>query len=251
LAALTKTVAFQQVFGVFVNTSGGAFSTAEKTTLNIGKATLTNILNGTSSDWSDVPDMTGNAIASSPEGIVVVDREAGSGSRTAASVYFTNDECISGVTSLADTGPQDYFSTGDVLAAANTIPGSITYATIDNAGSFANLTLVSINGVVPSNLAAAEGQYDFWYEAFVVSNPAVTTPAVTTFQTFLANDFQKLSTAPHVVDILAIPGKQGNTPKLPVSASASAGTGVSGTATIYVNPFTRSGGVCTAPQIAL
>jgi len=66
-----------------------------------------------------------------------VNREQGSGSRTATDLYFTGDHCTIPLQTRFRNPRRygDYFSTGNVLAAANTIPGAITYASIDNAAA--------------------------------------------------------------------------------------------------------------------
>jgi hypothetical protein len=266
LAALNATPIFQQVFGVFVNTSGPGFSAAQQacqgkpasatqTCLSLSKSTVTNLLQGNTSDWSTASDINGNPVTSSSQAVTVVNREQGSGSRTSASIYFTGDECTGGASSIFDPAGAngDFFSTGNVLAAANSTPGSITYASIDNAGSGSpNLTLVAINGIAATNLTAAQGQYDYWYEATAVGPIAGLTASQNSLAAFLINAFQNESTAPHAVDIMAIPGagSSGNTPSLPVSGTVD--TGPSGTATpIFINPFTRSGASCTTPLNAI
>jgi len=250
LAGLGKTALFQQVFGIFVNTkSGGTFTAAEQASLSLSKAAITNILQGNGTDWSLVSDTSGNPVTTGlgNNPITIVNREQGSGSRTAASIYFTDDECNASATTIQEStgGTADYFSTGNVLSNANTIPGAITYASIDNAGSYANLTLVSIDGIYPTNLAAAQGQYDFWFEATsVVNSKTALTANQTSLISYLNKAFQTLSSAPHAADILAIPGKgsPANAASLPPTPNGSATV-----TTIYVNPFTRKANSCAAP----
>ncbi|HLY53627.1 MAG TPA: hypothetical protein VKQ31_11495, partial [Steroidobacteraceae bacterium] len=138
----------------------------------------------------------------------------------------------------------DFFSTSDVLANANGINGAITYATIDQSAS--NLHQVSLNGVAPSNSAAATGAYPFWVEAeFVIG-----TGGDANVVDFLTSVMQTEATAPHVADVLAIPGVPagaGNTPHSVLANSASAGGGALGAATIFTNPFTRAGVTCNDP----
>ena len=252
LTNLTATAVFQQVFGVFVNTNSSVFTSAEKGSLPISKEAVGNILNGTSTDWSAVPDVNGNAVASSGLGVTIVNREQGSGSRTATDLFFTNDTCSKLPQSpiLESTGgTMDYFSTGNVLAAANTIPGAITYASIDNAGStYPNLTLVAVDGVVPTNLAAASGAYGDWFEATLVtgSNFSGLSAGQKGVISYLTTAFQTEATTPGAVDVLAIPSSLSG-PALPISSTASVNSGK----TIYVNPFTRGGQSCNDPAITL
>jgi len=249
LAGLTAQTLFDQVFGIFVNTNSGAFTTAEKTGLNLPKETITNILQGGSTNWNNVPDTTGAAVTTVSLPIVIVNREQGSGSRAATSIFFTEDECNKQATTIAEStgGTADYFSTGNVLAAANTIPGSITYASIDNAGSYANLTLVQVNGITPSQLTAAAGSYGDWFEATGVTGANFS--SLSADQQGLVNtlilNFQTEATAPSAVDILAIPGNSTNSASLPVSGTAVTPTG--GSHAIYVNPFSRAGVSCNTP----
>jgi hypothetical protein len=258
---LKPTTIFDQVFGIFVNTNSGAFSSAEKAgqgtataSLALPSATITNILQGGSGNWNDVPDTNGNIVAGSSLAITVVNREQGSGSRTATDIFFTSDSCNKAPQSpILETtnGTADYFSTGNVLAAANTIPGAITYASIDNAGSssYPNLTLVAVDGVQPSQLAAAAGAYNDWFEATAVTGPNF--GSLSSDQqgliAYLTNAFQVESSAPSAVDVIANPNY--NTPALPVSSTALIPTG--GTKTIYINPFTRGGVSCNEPAITL
>lgn len=252
LANLSPTTLFDQVFGIFVNTNSSAFTTAEKAgqgtangTLNLPAETITNILQGNSNNWNDVPDTTGAAVTASSLPIVIVNREQGSGSRTATSIFFTSDECNKGAVSIQEStgGTADYFSTGNVLSAANGIPGSITYASIDNAGStsFPNLTLVQVNGVTPSQLAAASGEYGDWFEATGVTGPNFSSLSADQQQliTDLTGAFQTQATAPNTPDILAIPGNSTNNASLPVSGTLAN--------KIYVNPFSRAGLSCNSP----
>jgi hypothetical protein len=253
LGALGTSPLFQQVFGVFVNTSGTAFGSPAPTSLNIPKAVLTNLLQGNVTDWSLASSTSGTPLATSSEAVTIVNREAGSGSRAGASIYFTGYECSASATDIADpagaTG--DFFSTGNVLAKANTTPGSITYASIDNFNttSLPNLALVAIDGIVPSNVTAANGQYDYWFEATAVTASGLPTPAAT-LASWLIGELQDINTLPHLVDVNAIPGNSANdNPALPVSSTAN--TLTTGGQAIYVNQFTRAGSSCFTPLDAL
>ncbi len=251
LGSLTATTLFDQVFGIFVNTNSPAFSAAEKAgqgtataSLSLPFESITNILQGNSTDWSHVPDTSGNAVGTTLP-ILIVNREQGSGSRTSTDIFFTDDHCSSAATAIAEStaGTADYFSTGNVLAAANGIPGAVTYASIDNAGStkYPNLTLVAVNGVQPSNLNAASGEYGDWFEATAVTGANFS--SLTTDQKglvrLLISSFQTESTAPQSVQVLAIPGNSTNAASLPVSGTASG--------KIYINGFTRGGVSCNSP----
>jgi hypothetical protein len=255
LANLTQTPTFDLVYGVLVNTNSSAFSPAEKSgqgtvtaSLSLGRQTIGAILQGNQTNWNDVPDASGNAVTSASLPITIVNREQGAGVRAAADIFFTGDHCTTPLqTPIQEStgGTADYFSMGNVLAAANTIPGAITYASIDNAGSssFPNLTLVAVDNVQPTNLNAAAGTYGDWFEATVTTGSSygsLSADQQGLIQGLIAA-FQTEATLPGAADILANPNY--NTPSYPIS-----GTGVTITGhTVYVNPFSRIGNSCNDP----
>jgi PBP superfamily domain len=231
-----------QTFGLAVNVSGRSFST-----VNLTRESAANILSGSYSDWHSVPDaLTGQPISSVTTGdpITVVNREPGSGTRTTANIYFLGYQCSSTNSIPGATGN---FSTTDELNQVNGTPGAIGYTAIDqlqdphNSTNFTNLVLATINGVAPSNLASATGQYDYWYEATLVPNPATTGTSLSLSQ-FLQTDLPKLGTAPQEPSINAIPGVGGNVAAVPLTSN-----GKTGTLQIYINPYTRQGKSCNVP----
>jgi hypothetical protein len=262
---------FGQVFGVFVNTNSSAFTAAQKVAqgktlntnpgLSMSRATIGAILQdslvsaGLANDWSDIPDSTGAVIGQSALGVQIMNREQGSGSRTATDIFFTGDHCVTPAQSpILETtaGTADFFSTGNVLAAANTIPGAITYASIDNAGSstYPNLTLVAVDGIQPSSLNAATGGYGDWFEAQAIPASGFATNALVVA---IITDLQTPSSGPNTPQIVAIPsGNSG--PAYPVSGTGTAETQTTGYSTlpynydIYVNPYTRSSNSCNDPE---
>ena len=252
LSGLTSTELFQQVFGIFVNTSGispsGCTTTCGTTgqALNLSVETVANILSGKYKNWEYVPSTSGVAVSTSSVTIHIKNREAGSGTRSGASIYFLGQECSTNPVALSDgAASADFYATSDVLAAAASQQGTITYASIDNLGKQANLSLVSLAGVTPTNLAAAEGQYDWWFEATAQQGTISSNGGTALYTWLTGGELQALASAPHAADILAIPGLAGN------SGTLIAGTGLAssvvGGKTIYVNPFTRSGNSCNIP----
>jgi ABC-type phosphate transport system substrate-binding protein len=241
LAALTSTPLFQQVFGLFVNTAGingGASGQA----INLTRETVANILEGDYTDWSSVPSASGGQVSTTSQAIKVVNREAGSGTRTGATIYFLGTNCSLSPSTLADPGP-DGFATGDVLATAAATNGAITYASIDNNGKQAALSMASLSGVTPSNLAATSGQYDWWFEA-TAQKGNITSPGGSGIYSWLVGgELANLATAPHAVDIDVIPNLGTNVAAVPVTGASSTVGGV----TIYVNPFTKGGNSCSVP----
>jgi hypothetical protein len=250
-----------EVYALFVNESSGF----TENPLNLSLQTIENILthNASLTNWSQVLDVNGNSVGSGP--ITIVNREAGSGSRAATDILLVGDGCGSAGKSATlfnkggATATNQYFSTGDVLAAANSVAGAITYATIDNstgtqANKTPNMVMVTINNVAPSNLAAANGTYPFWVEAQYVNNAASTgadSKAVNSIVTAL----QDQATTAALLDINVIPlisaangsGTLNATVHANPANSAKVPTG-GGSATVYVNPYTRSGVTCNNPS---
>jgi PBP superfamily domain len=242
LGGLTKTALFDQVFGLFVNTSGLNASGASGQPVDLTRETAANILTGKYTDWKNVPTASGGSVSTVSAPITVVNREAGSGTRTGASIYFLGYNCGQVTVSIPETGAADGFQTADVLATAGSTPGAITYASIDNAGK-PNLSTVSLSGVAPTNLAATSGAYDYWFEAQLIKGNIVSSGGLPIY-TFLSTELSTVNTAPHLVDILAIPNA--GSPKNHATVPVTANTAQPGAA-IYVNPFTRGGLSCNVP----
>ena len=240
-----------EVYALFVNETGGNFT---ETPLNLSKDMISQILQGNVTDWSKVTDVAGNAVVSASTPITVVNREYGSGSRTATDVLIVGDGCSSSglaASIIKQKAAFRYFSTGDVLAAAGSVAGAITYASIDN-NPAANLTMVTLNGVAASNLNAASGAYPFWVEAAYINNSATTGADNKAINNIIAGLQNQGSTAA-LADINAIPNiaaANGGNFNTTVHANPS-GSGVvptgGGTATVYINPFTRQGITCSQP----
>jgi hypothetical protein len=238
---------FDEVYGIYVNESSTGANFTESPLL-LSKQMVEQILTRSVSNWSAVTDVNGNPVTSGSLAITVVNREPGSGSRAAADLLIAGDTCqTQGKHLIGSTG---YFSTSDVLGAANSVAGAITYATIDQSAS--NMTKVWLNGISPSNLAAATGAYDFWVEATTLTNPNVSyTPLQTAFLSYFTSELQAIATAPHLADVLANPSVGGNTAAVNTAGTASLTTvpGL-GTFTIYINPFTRGKVTCALPSYA-
>jgi hypothetical protein len=243
LAALAHKPLFGQIFGLAINKSGESFST-----VNLTKQSAANILLGNFSDWSHVPDaVTGNPVSAAPAAITRINREPGSGTRTATNIFFLNYQCGASTSIPPVAGETLNFSTGDELTAANATPGSIAYTSIDqilnpaNSTKWTNLVLATIDGVAPTALAAATGSYGFWFEAALVPETGVTGGSLS-LSNFLQADLPKLATAPAVPDILVIPGVSGNAATSPPTSN-----GGTGTTQIFVNPYFRAGNSCNVP----
>jgi ABC-type phosphate transport system substrate-binding protein len=241
-----------EVYAVFVNENSSLFT--EKP-LQLSQQTVASILSHGIKNWSQVTDISGNTVVSGSLAITIVDREAGSGSRAATDILMVGDGCSGAgkTVKLFDPNPAtDFFSTGNVLSAASGIAGSVTYATIDNATSFPLLQMVSLNGVVPSNLAAAQGTYPFWVEASFVDNSSTTGADDTAIKNIISG-LQNQATTSSLADINAIPdltlangGGQVNT-TVHADASLSGLIPAGGSVTVYINPFTRQDTTCSTP----
>ena len=253
LSGLTSFAVFQQSFGIFVNPTNFATPTA----VCLSSSDVAGLLSGSITDWHKVEDCaTHLPVAAATLPAVLVNREPGSGSRAATSIIWLNDECDPNFTGVIEDQATDYFSTGDVLTATTTTSGGFTYASIDQ--SKAPLIQASIDGVAPSNLAAAQGIYRFWVESSLVEpNYFASLPAVSqSLATFFVTDLQNGNTAPHSAQITLIPGSGTNTTAaLPASSTANtctnAACSVKTSTAIYVNPFTKLGANCNVPLSVL
>jgi ABC-type phosphate transport system substrate-binding protein len=254
LFALKTKPLVDEVYALFVNENSTLFT---ENPLNLNLQTVQNILLHKVTNWSQVLDANGNAVVSGPLAITIVNREQGSGSRAATDILLVGDGCssasVNGTTIFNKSGAAQYFSTGDVLTAANSVPGAITYATIDNIGSKANLSPVSLSGVAPSNLAAAQGSYPFWVEANFINN-AATTGADSAAINNIVTTLQAQGTTAALADVNVIPaisaangsGTLNGTVHLNPVGNGVVPTG-GGTATVYINPYSRAGHTCGVP----
>jgi len=240
--SLSTTPLIDQVFGIFVNTSGlNGGGTGQA--INLTREAVANIIDGTYTDWSQVPTASGGQVSTTPANIVLVNREAGSGTRTQASIYFLGYNCSQNTRPVVNNifSPAAAFATADALAAAN-VPGGITYASIDNAtaAKAPGMSLASINGVVPSNLRATSGDYDDWYEARMIRSGTAVPAAALAIYTYMNTQLPKVANAPQATSVLATPNVAGNTTSVPVTPV--------GATPIYVNPYGRTGVSCNAPK---
>jgi hypothetical protein len=247
-----------EVYALYVNQNSTLFT---ENPLLLSQQTAASILTHQVTNWSQVFDINNHAVVSGSLAITIVNREFGSGSRAATDILVVGDACGSGgnssVTIFNKASATRYFATGDVLKAANSVPGAITYASIDNAtgtGNQSNLVWVSLNGIQPSNLAAAQGIYPFWVEAQYVNN-ASNTGADSIAVNNIVSAIQNEQTTAALADILAIPavvnanGSPANfntTVHLNPSLTGLVPSG-GGTATVYINPYTRHGVTCNNP----
>jgi len=244
LKALSTVRLYDQVFGLAVNVQNQGF-----TSVNLTRESAANIILGNYSDWHSVPDaISGNPISAASSEITRVNREPGSGTRTSTNVFLLGYHCGQ-ATSMPNPAPGEVlnFSTGEELNAANRTPGSVAYTAIDqilnpaNGTKFTNLVLASIDGVAPSNQAAATGRYGWWFEAALVPESGVTDGSLALSQ-YLQMNLPRLAIMPSIPSVLAIPGMAGNVPAIPLNTN-----GGTGTTTVYVNPYSRGRNSCNVP----
>jgi hypothetical protein len=257
--SLSSTGLVNEVYALFVNETAGvgtSGTTFTETPLNLSIPMVAQILEKNVSDWSQVSDFNGQPVGSGP--IKLVNREQGSGSRAAADILIVGDGCgAAGKTNAIASTATQYFSTGDALGAANGTSGAITYATIDNfygsqATKTPNMVMVTLNGVAPTNLNAANGSYPFWVEAQYINN-AATTKADSAAINNIVTALQAQTTTAALQDINVIPqigaanGSGTLNSTVHSTASSNGANPGGGTVTVYINPFTRSGVTCNSP----
>ena len=246
---LAQAPMFQQVFGLIINNTAAGISGVN----NLSTQAVRDILAGSLGDWSNVPaaatvaGLTSQSAAAATAGVATVastttpitvcNREAGSGTRTGATLYFLGANCTTTAQTLNDSGsPADNFSTNDEIACVQAHPGSIGYVSIDHqTGNGTTAVGVSLDGVTPTNTKAALGQYTWVYEASFNQNPAANATNKS-FYTYFLPKFQTLAEAPQTVDVLAIPNLQTNTAQFPLQTSG----------VIATSLYTRFGNSCNA-----
>ena len=276
---VAKAPIFAQGFGIFVNRSiPGVAQTSYP--LKLSKATIGQILRKEITDWSHVIDVSGNPVTATSSVIKIQNREKGSGSRAATDVYINGTNCGAGNGAIVSGNALlDFASTGDVLKAANSIAGSITYASLNNdpntptnggggvvATQNDNLSVVWIDGVgTGTNIAAvpltdktggdatwsqliAQQRYDFSLEAYIINGGG--SALAQDFYSWVTPQLQTLATAPHTAQVTAVTGLNSQTATGTYALTSNAGTAPRDT-TIYLNPASRGGSSCSAPVLAI
>jgi len=167
-----------QAFGVYVN-SGAALTGLT----SLSKNTLANIFKGTYDDWQFVPnDATGTPVSASSLPIKLCRREGGSGTQTAASLFFN---ATVGFASTAQPGNlptvQENASSGSMRTCIDGNAGAIGYLSSEaNAGTRRQIQIDGKGGVAGNNLGPliATGEYDFWYEMVAIKRPGLVNPTL-------------------------------------------------------------------------
>jgi hypothetical protein len=208
---ITRQLTTGTVLGVLVNASSAV--------TDLSRQDVYSILSGVYGDWMQIatPANTGTPFGE----IAVCRRTPGASEQIAATIYFNRQGC--GVPSqpmVTDpTGPWfgnpfiDNSSASRLGACVAGNPNAIGiryYTTTPPTGT----QWVSINGVQPSRLAAALGDYDFWYESSYVWN--VTSP-LSGLAAHLLTTAQNAANLPPTVDsALALSWFSFNFPAIPV-----------------------------------
>ena len=134
-SGLTETTVALDGIAIIVN--------AENTVTDLSLDQIAQIYTGAVTDWSE---MGGTAGA-----IAVIGRETGSGTRDGfESITGTEDACV-----LA----QELSSTGAVIEAVRTTPGAIGYASLSAVEGQEGITVLTVDGVAPSEATVLDGSY--------------------------------------------------------------------------------------------
>jgi len=218
-----------QVFAIYVNTS------VSSTPINLSKASVAAILEGSATDWSAVPKLDGTGFVSAVAApITVCNRDKGSGTRAGVGFFFTGYGCTGSgaplvVSSLAINASG---STETTCIAGGA--GRIGYLGYAGPTDPAGMVHVNIDGIAPSLQGAAAGGYGYWYEA-TFNNGTALTGNDALLATLLANRIRSAATVP-ATNVNALVLSDFNTPVEPVSTS--------------FNPIavtTHSGNSCNTP----
>ena len=134
-AGLTETTVALDGIAISVN--------AEIPVADLSIAPIAQIYTGAVTDWADMGGTAGT--------IAVIGRESGSGTRDGfESITGTEDACV-----LA----QELSSTGAVIEAVRTTPGAIGYASLSAVEGQEGITVLTVDGVAPSEETVLDGSY--------------------------------------------------------------------------------------------
>jgi hypothetical protein len=225
-----------QAWTAIVSNNGGGTSVFKNATgfsaNGLTNQELATIFAGKTTDWGNVPSAAALGAAAGNGPIVLCRREPGSGTQTVASTHFLGTNCSAAglpfdtPTSGNGNTVIEGFATSDVLTCVQNHPNSIGIVTAQTAAKItgAAATQITVDGQGSSIVAnnAAQGQYNWYSEAYYVKNDAALPTG--SFQLTLANkiisDLQSAKNTPtNAVDpnLVGIPGVGGNTPFTPVT----------------------------------
>ena len=213
-------------FAIAVNKNG---STAGVT--NLARQDITTIFSGLAKNWNKIPNAarTGTLPAG---GITLCRRDAGSGTQASASVFFNGTTCSQSSYTFptATSGTltvNTNNTTGTEISCINGTGGAIGILVYDTSilAANPNIQYVSIDGVAPSKINAANGSYDFWYEATANKGSVI---AGLPNESLLADGFTaRLQVAvPNNDSVVGLP--EYNAPVFPISATSPVAIGSRG-----------------------
>jgi hypothetical protein len=231
---LSSQTATGTVFGILVN--------ANVDVTDLSRQDINSIFTGQYGDWTQIAT-AGNATVNATGAITVCRREPGSGTQTGASIYFNGQGCPVGYPFVtAPSGPlfdnpvieNGTSSTMNTCIANN--PGSIgiqTYTVTPPTGT----KWVTINGKLPGKVAAALGDYDYWFESTFNKDEVIAAkPLENALADFLITRARNASTIPVNDSVFALYNGGINGPVIPVDTTRPIGLA------------TRAGNSCLPPQ---
>lgn len=200
---------------------------------DLSRQDIASIFTGQYGDWSQIAT-PGNALVASSE-IVVCRREQGSGTQVSASIYFNGQGCPTGYGFVtAPSAPNfenDVFELNTSSAmntCVSTRPGSIGIQTY-TATPPANTKWLSINGRAPSKVAAALGDYDFWFESTFNKDEVIAGKSLPlALADFIIARARNASTIPVNDSVFALSNGGINTPVIPVAGDRPIALGTRG-----------------------
>lgn len=213
------------VFGILAHTSV-PFN-------DLSRQDINSIFTGQYGDWSQIAT-PGNTTEDS-QVITVCRREQGSGTQVSASIYFNGQGCPIGLgfvtAPAADNFGNPVFELNTSSAmntCVSTKPGAIgiqTYTTTLPA----NTKWISINGKAPGKVAAALGDYDFWFESTFNKDEVIAAkPLPLALADFLISRARNASTIPVNDSAFALANGGINTPGIPVATDRPIALGTRG-----------------------
>ena len=234
LNALSSQTATGTVFGILVNSSLTDVT-------DLSRQDINSIFTGQYGDWSQIANA--NNVGHAEGVITVCRREPGSGTQVGASIYFNGQGCPVGYPFVtAPSGPlfenpvieNGTSSTMNSCVANN--PGAIgiqTYTATAPTGT----KWVTINGKQPGKVAAALGDYDYWFESSFNKDEVISGKALeNALADFLIGRARNASTIPVNDSVFALYNGGANGPVIPVDTTRPIGLG------------TRAGNSCLPAQ---
>lgn len=222
VVAATKALAYQtgfgQVFNLIVNNSAVAANISDEVS-NLKTSEALGILSGSINDWCQLPALAANAscVGGTPHPITVVRREPGSGTQVSAGVHFNRVGCGDSFSFVVDADAPGAPDTDFVIEAGATgVLETTVRDTLDSIGiniakgpiPLTGVKALNLDGVVASNLNAANLTYLYAYEATFSKANTTVMPAAT-LKLALADGIIALSKAvnriPANISVFAIP----------------------------------------------